>query len=113
MKNMTPDEKKKKTIEMEQKWKGAKADAIKTMETIMKPVKVTPPPKGKGNDCMSWDSSQEKPSFSLSSKQIENMPESKPGDTVKLVMECTVKRCELNEDKSSEYRLEIDKLGIV
>jgi len=112
MKNMTPDEKKKKKVDMNKKWNDAKATSIKSMEEIMKPVKVTPTPKGKGNT-IEWDSSQEKPSFHLNSKQIDNMPESKPGDTLKIAMECTVKRCELNEDKSSEYRLEIDKLGIV
>ena len=101
--------------EMDKKWSGAKADAIKNMEQIMKPVKVTPPPKGKGKDAMlmAWDSSQEKPSFSLSSKQVENMPEAKPGDTIQIVMECTVKRSEMNEDKSSDYRLKIEKIGII
>jgi len=109
---MTEEEKKKKKAEMKDKWDDAKTTSIKSMEEIMKPVKVTPTPKGKGNT-VGWDSSQEKPSFYLNSKQIENMPEAKPGDTLKIAIECTVKRCELNEDKSSEYRLEIDKVGIV
>lgn len=97
---------------MKKKWSGAQADAIKNMEKIMKPVKVTHEPKGKDH-MMVWDSSREKPSFNLNSKHVENMPESKPGDIVKIMMECTVKRCELNEDKSSDYRLEVDKIGIV
>lgn len=109
---MTSVDKNKKITEINKKWSTAQTDAIKNMEQIMKPVKVTTPPKGK-NNMMVWDSSQEKPSFSLSSKQIENMPEVKPGDTVKMMMECTIKRCELNEDKSSDYRLEVDKIGIV
>lgn len=62
---------------------------------------------------MAWDYSQEKPSFNLSSKQVDNIPDSKPGDTLKIMMECTVKRCEINEDKSTDFRLEIDKIGIV
>lgn len=111
---MNVDKKVQKT-EIDKKWSSAKETAIKDMEKLMKPVKVTPPPKGKDKNAMlmAWDSSQEKPSFSLSSKQIENMPEVKPGDTIKIIMECTVKRCELNEDKSSDYRMEIDKIGIV
>jgi len=109
---MNHEEMEKKKVDINKKWDDAKTTSIKSMEEIMKPVKVTPTPKGKDN-LMAWDSSQEKPYFSLNSKQIENMPEAKPGDTLKMAMECTVKRCELNEDKSSEYRLVIDKLGIV
>ena len=109
---MNHEEMEKKKVDINKKWDDAKTTSIKSMEEIMKPVKVTLPPKGKGNT-VEWDSSQEKPSFHLNSKQIENMPEVKPGDTLKIAMECTVKRCELNEDKSSEYRLVIDKLGIV
>jgi hypothetical protein len=101
-----------KKTKNDKKWSGAKEDALKKLKELLKPIKVTPAPKGKDN-MMVWDSTQEKPSFSLSSKQVENMPEVKPGDTVKIVMECCVKRCEMNEDKSSEYRLEIDKIGIV
>ena len=110
---MTVVDKTKIKVDINKKWNDAKATSIKSMEEIMKPVKVTPPPKGKDGMAISYDSSIEKPSFHLSSKQIDNMPEFKPGDTLKIAMECTVKRCELNEDKSSEYRLEIDKLGIV
>ena len=110
---MTVTDKTKIKVDINKKWNDAKTTSLKSMEEIMKPVKVTPPPKGKDNILMPCDSSMDKPSFHLSSKQIENIPELKPGDTMKIAMECTVKRCELNEDKSSDYRMEIDKLGIV
>lgn len=108
---MALTDKSKKTDVIKKNWSTAQTAALKTMESVMSPVKVTPPPKGK-NSNICWDSSQEKPSFNLSSKQVENMPEAKPGDTVKIVMECTVRRVELNEDKSSDYRLDVDKIAI-
>jgi len=106
-------DKRDKKTEIDKKWNGAKIEAIKDMEKLLKPIKITPEPKGKDKYAMDWDYSREKPSFTLSSKHVENMPEVTVGETIKLVMECTVKRCEMNENKSSEYRLEIEKLGVV
>lgn len=110
---MTVVDKNKKTAKMNKNWDTAKADAIKSMEQMMKDIKVTPPPKGNKNGLMEWDYSQEKPSFNLNSKQVDNMPDAKPGDTIKIMMECTVKRCEINEDQSTDFRLEVEKLAIV
>jgi hypothetical protein len=85
----------------------------KAVESRMENIKVSKPKKSKGNMCCPWDSSMEKPGFNINSKHLSSMPELKPGDTVQMMVECTVKCCEINEDKSTDYRMEMNKAGLM
>ncbi len=60
-----------------------------------------------------WSIASEKPGFSMSSKHMSGMPEALPGQKVKMVLECNVTECKINEDGSREYRFEIEKAGTV
>ncbi len=52
------------------------------------------------------------PSISLDTKQAPFLKGVLPNSTIKLVVECKIKRIEIG-DKETEYRLNIQKVGVI